>query len=128
VAYVDVEKLLVGWFETQTTGVRYCTELPAQFETPVVRFVRTSGGDDDNAINLDIPVVDVDLFAADLGGAMTLAATTHSLLRKTLRGQIVNGQTVGRVDTVVSFRPLPWDDTTIRRLGATYALFIASLV
>jgi hypothetical protein len=129
-AYVDVEKLLVGWFETQTTGVRYCTELPAKFETdlPVVRFTRVSGSDDPDAVNLDVPIVDVDLFHTDLESAMTLALSTHSLLRKTLRGQTVNGQTVGRVDAATSFRPLPWDNTMIRRLGATYALYIASLV
>lgn len=129
-AYVDVEKLLVGWFTAQTSDVRYCTELPAVFETvlPVVRFSRSGGSDDPNAVNLDVPIVQVDLFHTDLTSAFTVAAETHRLLRGSLRGATVDGQTVGRVDANTSFRWLPWDNTTIRRLSATYTLYIASLV
>lgn len=129
-AYVDATKLLVGWFGTQTTGVRYCTELPAAFEKnlPVVRFSRSGGSDDENSINLDVPIIEVDLFHSTLAEATTLAASTHTLFRRSLRGSTINGQTVGRVTAVTSFRPLPWSNTTIRRLSATYALYIASLV
>lgn len=129
-AYVDVERLLVGWFETQTSGVRYCTELPADLQDvlPVVRFTRSGGGDDPDAVNLDVPIIEVDMFHSSLGEALTLAAATHTLFRRSLRGVTVDGQTVGRVNANTSFRWLPWDNTTIRRLSATYTLYIASLV
>lgn len=128
-ARVDVGKLLVGYFTVHNAGMRHVTKLPANLADvlPLVRFQRVSGGDSADAPNLETVVVDTDLFDADEASAEASASSVHGLFRRSLPHTTINGQTVGRVECPAGFRWLPWDDTTIWRLSATYTLYIASL-
>jgi hypothetical protein len=123
--YASVEKLLVAWLESQLpTVTRVVTELPAQLATklPVVQVVRFGGPDDQPTI--DLPTVDVDCYAASRGTAEDLAEDVRDLLRFTLPGKTVGGTTVSRVQTIAGPHWRPWDDTTMRRYGASYQLTV----
>lgn len=123
--YASVEKLLVGWLETQLPApVRVVTELPAGLaaKLPVVQVVRFGGPDE--LPTIDLPNVDVDCYAATRGASEDLAEAVRDLLRFTLPGKTVDGATVTRVQTISGPAWRPWDDTTMRRHGASYQLTI----
>jgi hypothetical protein len=123
--YASVEKLLVAWLETHLTAeARVVTELPADLASklPVVRVTKFGGADD--VLTIDRPTVDVDCYAVSRGAAEDLAEQVRDLLRFTLRGQTVGGVTVSRTRTMVGPHWLPYDDTALRRSGASYELTI----
>lgn len=124
---MDVEALLIGWLRS-TLDVRALTDLPADLADtlPVVQVTRIGGPDDDNNPNFDAPTVAVDCYAADRAGAITLAAAVKAALRGSLPGQTIGTSTVTKVQTVTGPSWRPYDNTELRRFGATYALHIKS--
>lgn len=120
-SYQGVE-LMLHDFLVAAVGVRVCTELPADLQDvlPVVQVVRIGGPHDDNDPFLLIPTVSVDCFADDRLAAITLADQVDRAMRKTLPGAQVHGASVGLVRTLTGPSWRPWDDTAVRRYGATY--------
>ena len=122
---VDVEALLIPWL-TSTLGVRFVTDLPANLADvlPLGQVTRIGGADDDNVASFDAPVVDVDYFAADRAAVSDLARRGHTALRITLPGLTVGAGTVTKVQTITGPSWRPYDDTLLRRIGASYRLYI----
>lgn len=110
---------------TVELGVRVCTELPADLQAvvPLVQVVRIGGPHSDNDPYLQMPTVSVDSFAADRGGATDLAHAADLALRR-LTGATVHGARFGLVRTLSGPAWRPWDDTAVRRFGATYSLWM----
>jgi hypothetical protein len=125
VTFGGVEALLIGWLSGQL-GVRCVTDLPAGLAdaVPVVQVVRIGGPSDDNDPNFHVPTVSIDCFAVDRASATVLAQQVDDALRKVLPGVTTGGATVTKVQTVSGASWRPWDDTTLRRFGASYALHI----
>jgi hypothetical protein len=123
--YVDVERILVAWLTTHL-GVRCVTDVPANlFEVlPVVQLARVSGRD--IYPTLDQPRIDVDCYAANRGAANTLAEQVRTALRFTIRGQVLDGAVVGVVQTILGPAWRPYDNTNVKRVGATYAVTVHS--
>lgn len=122
---VDVEALLIPWLASTLT-VRAVTDLPADLADvlPVVQVVRIGGPDDDNLSRYDMPTVDVDCYDADRAKASALAGRVHDALRITLPGLTVGAGTVTKVQTITGPSWRPYDDTLLRRIGASYRLYI----
>jgi hypothetical protein len=122
---VDVEAGVAGWLRDDLgAGHRVVTEAPADLAgaVPVFRVVRLGGGDRD--VVLDRATVDVDTWAADRGGARAAALDVHARLRFALPGQRIPGGVVCQVDTLTGPAWRPWDDTAVRRFGATYVITV----
>lgn len=121
-----VEALLIGWLPAHINGVRCVTDLPANLaaSVPVVQVVRIGGPSDPNDPNFHNPTVSIDCFAVDRASATALAQQVDDALRKALPGVTTGGATVTKVQTLSGGSWRPFDDLTLRRFGASYALHI----
>ena len=121
--YVDVERLLVTWLGSRL-NCRVVTDLPANLEkqVPLLQIGRYGGSD--IRPGLDVAFLDVDAYGPDRGSAVALAEKARHALRFTLPNTQVDGAVFTRVDTIdaPSFRP--YDNTDLRRFGASYRLIV----
>jgi hypothetical protein len=121
--YVDVERLLVQWLGSQL-ACRVVTDLPANLEkqVPLIQIMRLGGGD--ARPGLDVAGLDVDAYGADRGAAVALAEKARHALRFRLPGTQIDSAVFTRVDTTEAPSFRPYDNTDLRRFGATYRLTI----
>ena len=121
--YVDVERLLVGWLGGACT-CRVVTDLPADLDKqiPLLRIQRTGGGD--LRPGLDTVALEVDAFGPNRGSAVALAEKARHALRFRLPGTQLDGAVFTRVDTVEAPSFRPYDNTALRRFGASYRLVV----
>lgn len=125
VGSVDVELELIGWVQTRVgagTVVRDEVDNDLLKELPTVQ-IQMVGGDDDG-FRLDRVLVDVDVYADTRGNAIALATTVHGLLLTELRGSQTGRAVFGAVRTVARPCPRPYENTALRRVGATYQMFL----
>lgn len=123
----DVEALLIPWL-VSTLSVRALTDLPENLAgvLPVVQVTRIGGPADDSLPSFDFPNVDIDCFDVDREAASNLAGRVHTALRVTLPGLKLSGATITRVRTLTGPSWRPYDNTALRRFGATYQLHVKS--
>lgn len=122
VGSVDIEIELVAWLGAELS-VRVVTELPATLTDILpVLLVQRVGGDDDT-FRLDRALVDVDAYAATRAEAAALAGGARSHLVASLRGVTTANAVFGRVSTVQAPAWRPYENTNLRRIGATYEIF-----
>ena len=124
--YVDVERLLVGHLKTVLTPTRVGTDTPANLATalPFVQVTRFGGSDD--VPSIDRATVDIDCYAATRSAASALAEQIRSTLRFATVGLILDGALVVAVSTIVGPAWRPYENTGVRRHGASYELIIQS--
>lgn len=123
VGSIDVEVLLIGWLQQQLgDGVVVRDELDNELlnELPTVQVQRVGGSDD--GFRLDRALVDVDVYAASRGQGTDLAATARGLLLTRLPGTSTGTAVVGAVRTLSAPASRPYENTALRRIGATYEL------
>lgn len=122
VGSVDIEVELVAWLGAELS-VRVVTELPATLTSILpVLLVQRVGGDDDT-FRLDRALVDVDAYAATRAEAAALAAGARSRLVASLPSVATENAVFGRVNTVQAPAWRPYENTNLRRIGATYEIF-----
>jgi hypothetical protein len=124
VGSVDVELELIGWLQARLgSGVVVRDELDNNLlgELPTVQ-VQVVAGDDDG-FRLDRPLVDVDVYHATRGQAISLAATVHGLLLGELRGSTTTNAVFGGVGTISRPTARPYENTALRRVGGTYEIY-----
>jgi hypothetical protein len=119
-AYPNVEKMLVAWLSTNV-GVRVLTDTPTNLAQilPVVQVTKFGGTD--QVPGIDVANVDIDVYASTRDQAAGLAERVRYQLRMVLPGQQVAGITVSRVETIIGPSWRPYDNTSLRRFGASYA-------
>ncbi|MGW6946191.1 phage tail termination protein [Streptomyces xanthophaeus] len=125
VGSVDVELLVIQWLQAQLgSSVVVRDELDNNLldELPTVQVQRLPAGDDDG-FRLDRALVDVDVYAATKGDATGLAMEIRGLLLTELPGSTTGGALVGRVKTESAPGGRPYENTGLRRIGATYSLY-----
>jgi len=125
VGSVDVELLLIQWLRAQLgSGVVVRDELDNNLlnELPTAQVERLPAGDDDG-YRLDRALVDVDVYAATRGSAIALALQIRGLLLGSLPGSTAGGAVVGKVRTVAAPGVRPYENTGLRRIGATYEIY-----
>jgi hypothetical protein len=123
VGSVDIELELIVWTRARVaSGVVVRDELDNNLtaELPTVQ-IEAVGGDDDG-IRLDRALVDVNVYAATRAEAIALAAHLHGLYLTELRGSATDNAVFGLVSTVSRPAIRPYENTELRRVGATYAI------
>lgn len=124
--FVDAEELtrafLLPLMVAGGFAKRIVTELPAGLEKflPLIQVERISGPD--VVPSLDQPVMDVEVFAADRPSAKALADRVRVALRYGMNGFQYGGAVVASVDTVQGPGWRPYNNTQLRRVGATYRI------
>lgn len=120
-----VEALLIGWLPSQVTA-RALTDLPATLadDVPVVQIVRIGGPSDDDDPTLVAATVSVDCFASDRLAVTVLSQQVDDAFRKALPGTLTGGASVTKVRTLTGPSWRPWNDTAVRRFGATYQVWL----
>lgn len=121
--YVDVERLLVQWLGQQL-NCRVVTDLPANLQTqvPLLQIQRVGGAD--ARPGLDFVGLDVDAYGPNRGSAVALAENARYALRFRLPGVQLDGAVFTRIDTTEAPSFRPYDNTDLRRFGATYRLIV----
>jgi hypothetical protein len=125
VGSVDVELQVMKWLRPRLgSSVVVRDELDNDLldELPTVQVQRIPAGGDDG-IRLDRAFVDVDVYAATRANAIALAATIRGLLLGELRGSVTAAAVFTRVATVSPPAPRPYENTALRRVGATYEIY-----
>jgi predicted exporter len=125
VGSVDVELLVIQWLQAQLgAGVVVRDELDNNLlaELPTVQVERVAAGDDDG-FRLDRAFVDIDVYAATRGAAIALSLQIRGLLLSTLPGSTTGGAVVGQVQTATAPGARPYENTGLRRIGATYQIY-----
>ncbi|MCX5176712.1 hypothetical protein [Streptomyces virginiae] len=122
---MDVELLVIQWLQGQLgSGVVVRDELDNNLlnELPTVQVERIPAGGDDG-FRLDWALVDVNVYAAARSEAVTLSLQIRGLLLSQLPGSTTGGAVVGRVATVTAPGVRPYENTGLRRVGATYEIY-----
>ena len=120
--YTDVEELLVAYLSAKFPSYRICTELPAQITQTTVQVVRIGGFD---SAAIDTATVSVDIYAADRGTANDASGIVRAALNNGALAGYTNGSaTVATISTIGGPGWRPYDDTDVRRIGATYAISV----
>ncbi|MFP8944698.1 hypothetical protein ACLIYM_25145 [Streptomyces fenghuangensis] len=122
---VDVEVELIGWTQARLgpdVVVRDELDNNLASELPTVQ-IEVVGGDDDG-FRLDRPLVDVNVYAATRGAALDLARTVRGLYLTDLRGARTANAVVGLVRTMSRPAVRPYENTALRRAGATYQMHL----
>lgn len=125
VGSVDVELLVIQWLQGQLgSGVIVRDELDNNLldELPTVQVERLPTGDDDG-FRLDRALVDIDAYAASRSAAIALAMQIRGLILGALPGSSTGGAVVSRVRTVAAPGARPYENTGLRRVGATYEIY-----
>ncbi len=118
----DVEAELVAWM-TAAIDVRHLTDLPANLVDALpLNQLQRIGGDDDG-LRLDRALVSVDSFAATRQAAWQLALETRYQLLFNLRGAKTANAVFSRVATIAAPAWRPYENTGLRRVGATYEIY-----
>lgn len=91
-------------------------------ELPTIQINQIPAGDDDG-IRLGRMLVDIDVYAATRADAIGLARDIHEWVTGELRGS--HGPTVvfGRTGALTLPAIRPYENTSLRRVGATYEIF-----
>lgn len=122
---VDVEVLLIAWLGARLPGVTLVAELDNDLlaDLPLVQVTDVPGGGDDG-FRIDRPVVDINAYAASRGEARALGQRVRALLLTELRGSVTGGGVITRVNTIQGPTVRPYTNTELRRVGATYQVFL----
>lgn len=125
VGETDVEVELIGWTQQRLgTGVVVRDELDNRLleELPTVQ-IEVAGGDDDG-IRLDRPLVDVNVYAATRDEAFDLARAVRQAYLTELAGSQTANAVFGRITTISRPAARPYENTALRRVGATYQMHL----
>ncbi|MER6182997.1 hypothetical protein [Streptomyces sp. NPDC001652] len=95
-------------------------------ELPTIQINQIPAGDDDG-VRLARMLVDINVYAATRAAAITLARDVHAWMTGELPGTSSDTVVFGRIGALALPGIRPYDNTTLRRVGATYAAFCHSV-
>ncbi|MEH0417793.1 hypothetical protein [Streptomyces sp. B21-083] len=125
VGSVDVELEVMVWLRARLdSSVAVRDELDNNLlnELPTVQVQRIPAGGDDG-IRLDRAFVDIDVYAATRPAAIALSATVRGLLLAELRGTVTDNAVFCRIGTITPPAQRDYENTALRRVGATYEIY-----
>ncbi|MER7053490.1 hypothetical protein [Streptomyces sp. NPDC000351] len=91
-------------------------------ELPTIQINQIPAGDDDG-IRLARMLVDIDVYHRTRADAITLAREVHFWVTGELRGSSSSSLVIGRTGALTLPAIRPYENTALRRVGATYAIF-----
>jgi len=123
VGSVDIEVALIGWLAARNPDATVRDDLDNDLadELPTIQVTRVGG--DDDGFRLDRALVDIDVYAATRGQAAELAALVRGQLLTDLSGTATDTAVFGRITTTAAPSWRPYENTAVRRYGATYEVF-----
>lgn len=125
VGSVDVELDLIGWLQAKAgPGVVVRDEVDNNLlnELPTVQVQRLPAGGDDG-FRLDRALVDIDVYAATRADAVDLAKLIRGWLMTELAGSKTSRAVYGRITSSPPPAVRPYENTGLRRVGATYQIY-----
>ncbi|WP_328903310.1 hypothetical protein OHR86_28315 [Streptomyces sp. NBC_00441] len=125
VGSVDVELDLIGWLQAKAgpdVVVRDEVDNNLLDELPTVQVQRVPAGGDDG-FRLDRAFVDVDVYAGSRADAFELALLIRGWLLADLPGAQTSRAVYGRVTSSPPPAVRPYENTGLRRVGATYQIY-----
>lgn len=123
VGSVDVELELItrGAIRFPDAAVRDELDNRLLEELPTIQITIVGGGDD--GFRVDRALVDIDVYHATRADAFTLAAEVHGWVLTELRGTASDSAVIGRTGTISRPAARPYENTALRRVGATYEIY-----
>jgi hypothetical protein len=123
-ALVDIELELItrGTVRFPDAVVRDELDNNLLNELPTIQIQQIPGGDDDG-LRLSRPLVDIDVYAATRADAVALAREVHEWVTRELRGSTSATAVIGLTKGLTLPAPRPYENTALRRVGATYEIF-----
>ncbi|MEE1813561.1 hypothetical protein PUR59_00650 [Streptomyces sp. SP18ES09] len=124
VGSVDIELELIKWLQAKAGAdviVRDEVDNHLLDELPTVQVQRLPAGDDDG-FRLDRALVDVDVYHSTRAAAIGLAAQIRGWLLQDLPGASTDAVVFGRVSSNPPPAVRPYENTALRRVGATYQI------
>ena len=91
-------------------------------ELPTIQITQVPGGSDDG-LRLARMLVDVDVYAATRADAVALAREVHHWMTETVRAATTQTAVFSRVRGVTLPATRPYENTSLRRVGATYEVY-----
>lgn len=126
-ALVVAELVVRTYLAGQFPDARVVTEAPGNLDEvlPCIEVGRFGG--EDSIYTLDVANLDVDVYAANRPAALDLAEQVRTSLRLHAEGQEVDGALIAQVATLSAPKWVPYDNTTLRRISASYRIAIRSI-
>lgn len=123
-ALVDIELELISRGTARFPDAVVRDELDNNLadELPTIQIQQIPGGDDDG-LKVSRPLVDIDVYAANRADAIALAREVHDWVTRELRGSTSDTAVIGLTKGLTLPAPRPYENTALRRVGATYAIF-----
>lgn len=124
VGSVDVELELITRATARFPGAVVRDELDNRLleELPTIQIAVVPGGGDDG-LRVGRALVDIDVYHSTRGEAIALAAQVREWVLTELRGSTSATAVIARTGTVTPPAVRPYDNTALRRVGATYEIY-----
>ena len=91
-------------------------------ELPTIQIQQVPAGSDDG-LRLARMLVDIDIYAATRADAITLAREVHDWVTRELRGSTSSTAVIGGTGAITLPAARPYENTSLRRVGATYEIY-----
>ncbi|MFJ3984444.1 hypothetical protein [Streptomyces fungicidicus] len=91
-------------------------------ELPTIQINQIPAGDDDG-VRLARMLVDIDTYHRTRADAIALASEVHTWVTRELRGSHSSTMVIGRTGAITLPAVRPYENTALRRVGATYEIF-----
>jgi len=122
---VDIEAALIAAATPRFPDAVVRDELDNNLlnELPTIQVEQIPGGEDDG-LRLARVLVDINIYATSRGAAFDLAHQVHAWLTGDLRGATTEVAVFGRIAALALPATRPYENTALRRVGATYQIFL----
>ena len=123
-ALVDIELELITRATTRFPDVVVRDELDNNLgnELPTIQIQQIPGGDDDG-LRLGRMLVDINVYAASRADAIALGIEVHAWVTGELRGSASSTAVIGAAGALTLPAQRDYENTALRRVGATYVIF-----
>lgn len=91
-------------------------------ELPTIQVEQIPAGGDDG-MKLARMLVDINVYAATRTAAIALAGLVHDWVTRELRGSTSSTAVIARTGAITLPAARPYENTALRRVGATYEIF-----
>jgi hypothetical protein len=127
-ALVDIELELITRGTERFPDVVVRDELDNNLlnELPTIQIQQVPAGDDDGLL-LGRMFVDINVYAATRADALALAREVHDWVTRELRGTSSDTTVIGRTGGLTLPAVRDYENTALRRAGATYVIFCHSV-
>ncbi|MDQ0809811.1 hypothetical protein QFZ63_001525 [Streptomyces sp. B3I7] len=123
-ALVDIELELIRRAAQRFPDVVVRDELDNNLldELPTIQVQQVPAGSEDG-LRLARMIVDIDVYAATRVDAISLAREVHDWVTREVRGSTSSTAVIGRTGALALPAARPYENTALRRVGATYEIY-----